>query len=192
MDKYLKVLFGNKSNANGTGFEYKIGELNVANFWNPKGKNPKEMGGFNFSSESKILRWLVRGDTLYDVIIPSNAEVIECENNSVPKGVFRTNKIIITNPRTVTDDIAMDLYLKSDLPEKSYYKAMTGCAIRGHINTAIKIINDRVNKDNVSIAILEFEDFCTPEGENVNNFNANILSDDIKKIYNMLLDIRNK
>ncbi len=30
------------------------------------------MGGFNFSTEDKILRWLVRGDTLYDVIIPED------------------------------------------------------------------------------------------------------------------------
>ena len=53
-EKYLKVMFGNKSNANG--LEYKIGELNVANKWNPKLNDPKEMGGFNFSTESKILR----------------------------------------------------------------------------------------------------------------------------------------
>ena len=37
---------------------------------------PGKMGGFNFGTEDKILRWLHRGDTLYDVIIPNNAQVI--------------------------------------------------------------------------------------------------------------------
>lgn len=47
---------------------------------------------------------------------------------------------VIKLSRTVTDDIAMELYLKSDLPEKSYYKAMVGCAVRGYMNTALKIL----------------------------------------------------
>lgn len=62
--------------------------------------------------------------------------------------------------RTVTDDIAMELYLKSDLPEKSYYKAMVGCAVRGYMNTALKIFEDKVNKENVRLVTLKFEDFC--------------------------------
>ena len=66
MSKYLKVMFGNK----GVNFEYKINEVNIANNWNPTTYEPKEMGGFNFSTEDKILRWLVRGDTIYDVEVP--------------------------------------------------------------------------------------------------------------------------
>ena len=98
--------------------------------------------------------------TIYDVELPEDAEVVDCHSNSVPHGVFRSNKIIISNPRTVTDDIAMELYLKSDLPEKSYYKAMAGCAVRGYMNTALKIFEDEVNKENVRLVTLEFEDFC--------------------------------
>ena len=158
MSKYLKVMFGTKSGA--SDFEYKLGEVNVAKIWNPKELDPKKMGGFNFSTESKILRWLVRGDTIYDVELPEDAEVVDCPSNSAPHGVFRSNKIIISNPRTVTDDIAMELYLKSDLPEKSYYKAMAGCAVRGYMNTALKIFKDKVNKANVRLVTLEFEDFC--------------------------------
>ena len=62
-------------------------------------KTPEDMGGFNFFTENKILRWLLRGDVLYEVIIPDDAEVIECDSISAPHGVFRTNKIIITNPK---------------------------------------------------------------------------------------------
>ena len=36
------------------------------------------MGGFNFSTEDKILRWLVRGNTIYDVVILEDAEIIDC------------------------------------------------------------------------------------------------------------------
>lgn len=138
------------------------------------------MGGFNSSTESKILRWLVRGDTIYDVELPEDAEVVDCPSNSAPHGVFRSNKIIISNPRIVTDDIAMELYLKSDLPEKSYYKAMAGCAVRGYMNTAFK-----VNKENVRLVTLEFEDFCKQGTEK--QFDENkYLNEQTRFIYNKL------
>ena len=54
--KYVRVMDGLKSNAGG--FEYKLNEINIANVWNPNTYNPKEMGGFNFSTTDKILRWL--------------------------------------------------------------------------------------------------------------------------------------
>ena len=154
-------MFGTKSGA--SDFEYKINEVNISEYWNPNEVDPKKMGGFNFSTETKILRWLVRGDTIYDVDIPEEAEIIDCPSESAPHGVFRSNKIIISNPRQVTDDLAMELYLKSDLPEKSYFKAMAGCCVRSYINTAIKIFEDKVNKENIELAISEFEDFCKPK-----------------------------
>ncbi len=61
MTKYLKVMFGTISGAD-------------SNQWNPNSLQAKEMGGFNFSTEDKILRWLVRGDAIY-VEIPEDAEV---------------------------------------------------------------------------------------------------------------------
>ena len=102
--KYLKVMDNIKSNAN-PNIVYKINEVNVAQHWNKNAETPEEMGGFNFSTEDKILRWLLRGNTIYEVIIPEGAEVVECESPSAPHGVFRTNKIIIKNPIEVTDDV---------------------------------------------------------------------------------------
>ena len=78
------------------------------------------MGGFNFSTEDKILRWLVRGDTIYDIIIPDDAEVIDVESISAPHGVFRTNKIIVTNPRILTDELAMYYYKISNFLQGLY------------------------------------------------------------------------
>lgn len=43
--------------------------------------------------------------------LPEDTEVVDCRSNSAPHSVFRSDKIIISNPRTVTDDIAMELYL---------------------------------------------------------------------------------
>lgn len=107
-------MFGTNSGADKK-LEYKLNEVNIADVWNPNEVDPKKKGGFNFSTETKILRWLIRGDTVYDVKIPNDAEIIECPSESTPYGVFRSNKIIISNPRVVTDELAMGFYLKSDL-----------------------------------------------------------------------------
>lgn len=179
--KYLKVMFKNVSGAN-QDLKYKLNEMNVANNWNPNASNPRDMGGFNFSTEDKILRWLVRGDTLYDVTIPEDAEIIDVPSESAPHGVFRTNKIMLSNPRSVTDEIAMDLYIKSNLPDKSYYKALAGLAIRGHIHTCKKLINDKINKNNIDIVLSEIKDFAKPENA---NGGGNI------KVYNEVMDILN-
>lgn len=181
-------MFGQTSGADNS-FSYKINKVNIANNWNPNANDPKEMGGFNFSTEDKILRWLVRGDTIYDVEIPKDAEIIDCPNESAPHGIFRSNKIIISNPRKVTNEMAMDLYLKSNLPEKSYYKAMAGCTVRGYINTALKILEDKVNKYNIDLVLDEFKDFCSYD---TNIFNPEKLDDNTLKIYNLLLEIKNK
>lgn len=186
--KFVKVMFGNQSFASGTGYPYKVDQINVTNDWNPKEKDSKLLGGFNISTEDKVLRWLVRGDTLYDVIIPENTDVYDCWSPSAPHGVFRTNKIIITNPKIITDEMAMELYHKSDLPEKSYFKAMAGCAIRGHINTAKEILKDKVNSENIELVIQEVEEFYKPTKGDKSTGSYECL----EEICNMLLEIKNK
>lgn len=178
--KFLKVMFGNK----GVNFEYKIDEVNIADAWNPNTFDSKKMGGFNFSTEDKILRWLIRGDTIYDVEIPEDAEIIDCPSESAPHGVFRSNKIILTNPRPMTDELAMNFYLKSALPEKSYYKSLAGVAIRGYRNTSLKIIEDRINKDNIDLVLSEIEDFVKPYQSSGTAENGN-------EVYNEVMNILN-
>jgi hypothetical protein len=179
--KFIKVMFGNQSKA-GTGFEYKIDEVNETDNWNPETMDGKEIGGFSFSVEEKILRWLIRGDTLYDVIIPKDAEVYDLGSPSAPHGVFRSNKIIITNPRPVTDAMVMEFYKKSQLPEKSYYKALIGCAIRGYRNTCLEIIKDKVNSDNIDIVLSEAEDFVNPQSSSATGKNGNETYNEVMEI----------
>ncbi len=162
MQKYCKVMFGNNSGAD-SDLVYKIDEVNVATIWNPGVNNPKEMGGFNYSTREQVFRWLVRGDTIYDVEIPADAEVVCVNSPSAPGGVFRTNKIIIKNPRVVDDEMALELYRCSNLPDKSYYKSLAGCMIRGYKNTCLELIKDRVNKDNIKLVLSEIADFVRPE-----------------------------
>ncbi len=158
--KFVKVMFGTTSGANG--FEYQEGIVNIAENWNPKETEPELMGGFNFSVEDKVLRYLVRGDTICDVGVPEDAEIIDCPSEACPHGIFRTNKIVIFNVRPMTDELAMYFYKKSNLPEKSYYKSFAGCAVRGYKNTTMAIINDKVNNENIDLVISEFEDFVKP------------------------------
>lgn len=183
MSKYLKVMFGTTSGASNS-LQYKIDEVNVSDVWDPTSNDPKEMGGFNFSTEDKILRWLIRGDTIYDVEVPDDAEIIDCPSVSAPHGVFRSNKIILHNPRPVTDDLALDLYKKSNLPELSYYKSLAGCAVRGYRKTCLEIIKDKVNSDNIDLVLSEIDDFVSP-------YQSAEQVDDSLTTYNEVMDILN-
>lgn len=190
--KYVKVINGTKSNAGG--FEYKVDEINIADIWNPKADSPKEMGGFNFSVEEKILRFIFRGDTIYDVVIPEDTEVVEVEHTNVPHGVFRSNKIILTNPRPITEQMVIDIYKKSTLPEKTYYQCLVTLLYRDYINAAIYIINDRINKNNVKNAIAEFENYISNKSDGAKNefdYEKDLWNDNAKKVYDMLKEIEN-
>lgn len=116
-----------------------------------------DMGGFCVSTFDYIFRWLIRGDTLCEVIIPENEKIYKTVSEN---GIYIAEKIILTNPKKIDDDFATELYLKSNLPEVSYFKAMTACAICGYIKTALKVCEDKVNKDNVDTVIIELEEFC--------------------------------
>ena len=182
MTKYLKVMFGNK----GAEHEYKIDTVNEASLWNPDAKKGRDFGGFNFSSEDKILRWLHRGDTLYDVKIPEDALVIDVTDSATPHGVFRTNKIIVSNPRKVTDEMALHFYEISTIPEIAYYKSLAVVSVMNYQKTALKIIKDKVNKDNIDLVLKEFNDFISygreNDSQNLNGF--------LKEVYEYLDEIK--
>ena len=180
MTKYVRVLDGTKSNAGE--FTYKIDEVNIADNWDPSTREPEQMGGFNFGTEDKILRWLHRGDTLYDVIIPDDAEVIMCDQE---KGVYRTNKIIITNPRKVTDELVIDLYKKTTLSDKIIAQVLVTLLWKERMNVVKYIIKDRVTPTNVGEIIKEYENYVG-DGK----FSYNSLHPNAKEIYDILSEIQ--
>ena len=149
----------------------------------------KDMGGFCVSTFDYIFRWLIRGDTLCEVIIPENKKIYKTVSEN---GIYIAEKIILTNPKRIDDNFATELYLNSNIPEISYFKAMTACAICGYMNTALKVCEDKVNKDNVDIAITELDEFCKRRNEEkfIEDMSA---INSVKILKNKLLDIkRNK
>lgn len=181
MNKYVRVMDGLKSNAGG--FEYKLNEINVSDSWNPEAHSGKEFVGFNFTTESCILRWLHRGSTIYDVEIPKDAETVKIEGATV---LFRTNKIIVKNPRKVDDDLALHYYEISNIPEKSYYKALGAVAVMNYKKTALKILKDKVNKNNINEVLKEWNEFIDHDGKN----DRKDSNETVKLIERMLLEIK--
>ena len=171
---------GAKSNAGG--FEYKLDEVNIAKLWNPSTMEPDKMGGFNFETEDKILRWLHRGDTIYDVDIPNDAIVILCDES---KGVYRSNKIIVSNPKKITDDLVLDLYKKTTLSNKILADCLVTLIWKDRIKISKYIINDRVNKNNVDEFYTEFMNYSSK-----NNFESDELKAKYKELEDMLLKIK--
>ena len=176
MDKYVRVMDGLTSNAGG--FEYKLDEINVAAKWNPNSLDPKEMGGFNFGTEDKILRWLHRGDTIYDVIIPVDAEVIKVDGE---KGIYRANKIIVTNPRLLTDDMIIELYKKNTLSNKIIAQCLLIMIWKNKLEISKYIIKDRVDLNNVNEILEEFVNYASDK---------NFTYESTQEIYNILKEIQ--
>lgn len=181
MNKYVRVMDGLKSNAGG--FEYKLNEINVSDSWNPEAHSGKEFGGFNFTTESCILRWLHRGSTIYDVEIPKDAETVKIEGATI---LFRTNKIIVKNPRKVNDDLALHYYEISNISEKSYYKALGAVAVMNYKKTAFKILKDKVNNNNINEVLEEWNEFIDHDGKN----DRKDSNETVKLIERMLLEIK--
>jgi len=146
-----------------------------------------KMGGFCISTYEYIFRWLIRGDTLCEVKIPEDSKIYKTVSDN---SIYLSDKIILKSPRKIDDDFAMELYLNSILPEKSYFICIAVCAICGYINTAIKVCEDKVNKQNVDIAIHEFKEFCKRKEEEryINNCfeieTVKTVFDKLKKIQN--------
>ena len=147
---YYRVMFGNDVNNYGV-----INKLEL----NPDGKDAKSMGGINISTIDKIFRWLIRGDTIYEVIVPDDANIICVDED---KGIYRTNEVIYYNRWLVDDKEAMFIYKNSKLPDYAYYKSLAGAAIRGYEKTCFKLIEDKINKDNVDDCLKDFDDFIQP------------------------------
>lgn len=182
--EYYKIIQINKKYRDGKKFP--IEEMVVSdNKIDLEATDIKKIGGFCISTYEYIFRWIIRGDTLCKVIIPTNSKIYKTTSEN---GIYLSEKIILSNPKKIDDNFAMELYLESALPEISYFKAMTACAIKGYINTALRVFNERVNSENVDVAISEFDDFCK---RRENEYEIDFYKlESVKRIYNGLIQIR--
>lgn len=176
MTKYVRVMDGLKSNAGG--FEYKLDEINVATLWNPTTFEPEKMGGFNFGTKDKILRWLHRGDTIYDVIVPDDAELILVDDE---KGIYRSNKIIVTNPRVITDELVLEIYKNTTLNNKIIAQCLVTLLWKNRKEISKYIIKDRVNLENIDEILNEFVSYAKED---------NLNSESGKEIFEILQEIK--
>lgn len=154
--KYYRVIHTVKEYEDGRRFplnEVVIADKKV----NLEAAKREDIGGFYISSFEYIFRWIIRGDTLCEVIIPEDTKIYKTTSDN---GIYVADKIILTNPVKLDEDLVMKLYKVSTLPQISYFKAMAACAICGYVNVALKVCEEKVNKENVDIAINEIEDFC--------------------------------
>ena len=146
--KYLKWVFkdnvGHRDNQ-----KFEIGKVMTCDTWDPNNSDWDKRGGFNFTNEECALRWMSRGDTLYEVEIPFDGEVLVVKNDKTPGGIIVANKIILKNPVPISDELLMDFYNKSKLPLPTYFECVGLLASRGYYDLALKIIKDKVNMENI-------------------------------------------
>ena len=181
--KYYRVIQTIKEYKNGKRFP--IDEVVVADKEiDLNATESMQMGGFCVTTYNYAFRWLIRGDTLCEVIIPEDSKFYKTISDN---DVYVCEKMILTNPKKIDDEFAMKLYKTSTLNEISYFRAMTACSICGYIITALKVCEDKVNIRNVDVAISEFEGFCKRReeeyGKNTLEMeNVKILYEKLKKI----------
>ena len=153
--KYLKWVYkdsiGHKDNQ-----KFEIGKVTTCDTWNPTDSDWDKRGGFNFTNEECALRWMSRGDTLYEVEVPSDGEILEVKNDKTPGGIIVANKIILKNPKPISNELLIDFYNKSKLPLSTYFEVIGILATRGYYDLALQIIKDKVDMDNIDLAIEKF------------------------------------
>lgn len=123
-EKYYRVIHTVKEYSDGRRFP--IDEIVEANLKvDLNATDLTKLGGFCISTYEYIFRWLIRGNTLCEVHIPKDSKIYKTTSEN---GIYLSDKIILTNPKIIDDNLAMELYLNSKLPEKSYFIALTACA----------------------------------------------------------------
>ena len=97
------------------------------------------------------------------------------------KGIYRSNKIIVTNPRKVTDNMVMELYKKSTLSNKIVAQCLLTLIWKNRIEISKYIIKDRVKLDNVDEILEEFVNYAGDK---------NLAYESTQEIYNILKEIQ--
>lgn len=118
-----------------------------------------DMGGINVANYESVLRWIIRGDTLCDVTIPEDGKIYEAVTFSTNGGTYRANKIILSNPRIIDDELALDLYKSSNLPWKSYFQILAYISTQNFEKTCNAILKDKLNKENAKEALDIFDNY---------------------------------
>jgi len=159
--KYLKWAFGT-SIGHKEDEHFEIGKEIICNTWDPENPDWDKRGGFNFTNEECAFRWMSRGDTLYEVEIPSDAQVLNVRNDKTPGGIIVADKIILNNPVPISEELLINYYKKSNLPITTYFECIGLLASRSYYDIALMVIKDKVNMDNIDAALDKFNSSIKP------------------------------
>jgi hypothetical protein len=143
----------------------------------------EDMGGLNVANYESVLRWLLRGDTLCDVTIPEDGKIYETISFATNRGTFRADKIILSNPRIIDDELAFELYEKSNLPWKSYIQTLAYISTQGFTKTCYKIFEDKVCKENAKEALDIYDNYLEKRNNEMSE-----LYNEILKMIKLLID----
>ena len=113
------------------------------------------------------------------MIIPEDAEVVLCDEE---KGIYRANRIIVTNPRPITDELVLELYNKTTLSNKIIAECLVTLLWKKRKEMSKYIIKNRVNLNNIDEILKEFVRYA---GED------NLYSKSGNEIYEILKEIQN-
>lgn len=83
--------------------------------------------------------------------------------------------------------MAFEFYKKSNIPEISYYKALTAVSVMDYRNTAIQIFKDKVNKENIDIVLEEWNDFMSKGDRSKANETVKMINDYLLEVKSELL-----
>lgn len=157
MKKYYKMLYGKTSYGSERAYEHKINELVCHN--NFDGDPLHNFGGFFVADKSVILRFLTWGTTLYEVLVPDNAQIVEMSGGAVASGVYKVDKMILCNPIQLDDSMVLELIQNSCLSDSAWFETASLCALHGFRESALCIINSYVNKENGEEALMRFRKY---------------------------------
>ena len=87
-----------------------------------------------------------------------NHEFIKLKKELLKKDEMHIYDVYV-NPIEVTDDVALDLYKKSDLPWKSYIQILSYLAATNYKNTSYKILDEKINRNNAKEALEIYDTF---------------------------------
>ena len=84
---------------------------------------------------------------------------VKVPGNFTPDGLFRTNKLILTNPQKLTQEVVLDLYNKMNLPDRTIPDVLALLAIRGFTKAADRLIEEKINNENMDEFINNYIEF---------------------------------
>ena len=151
---YYKFLDGNKSPVssvlkelgfNDNAFTFEIDKINVCENFD---ETQMHGGGFYFLDEENILNFLGYGMTVYDVVIPNDANVIQFVDDVLE---YKTDKIIITNPRKVDKEFVEEMLTKGKISNKKIV-GVIGDLIKKDENELAELVFGKIEPNDIDVA----------------------------------------